>query len=97
MIEHIVLFKWQSTAAPDAIATAMQALAQMPEQIPDIVTLSCGENFSDRAQGFTHGLVVRFRDRAGLETYLPHPAHQTIVQNFIKPIVAEVLAMDYHF
>ncbi|MGK7924002.1 MAG: Dabb family protein [Spirulina sp.] len=97
MIEHIVLFKWQESASSEAIATAIAALQDMQGKIPSIVDLSCGENFSDRARGYTHGLVVRFRDRAGLETYQPHPFHQDIIKNLIKPIVAEVLAVDYEF
>ena len=97
MIEHIVLFKWQESASPDAIATAIAALQSLKGKIPAIVDLSCGENFGDRARGYTHGLTVRFRDRAGLEAYQPHPLHHDIVQNLIKPIVAEVLAVDYEF
>ncbi|NEO86361.1 MAG: Dabb family protein [Spirulina sp. SIO3F2] len=97
MIEHIVLFKWQPTAAPEAIASVMTALGAMPRQITEIVALSCGENFSNRAQGFTHGLVVRLADRTALDAYQAHPAHQVIVQTQIKPIVAEVLALDYEF
>ncbi|MGB0560698.1 MAG: Dabb family protein [Spirulinaceae cyanobacterium] len=97
MIEHIVLFKWQPTAPPTAIAAAMTALGRMPGQMPVIVALSCGENFSDRAQGFTHGLVVRLADRDALAQYQAHPVHQAIVQSQIKPIVADVLALDYEF
>lgn len=95
MIEHIVLFKWQPTAVPESVTAAMSALAAMPGQIPVIMALSYGENFCDRAQGFTHGLVVRFADRAALDQYQNHPVHQAIVQSQIKPIVSDVLAMDY--
>ena len=56
---------------------------------------SAGANFSARAQGYTHGFVVRFRDRAALEAYLPHPAHTAAVEQFVKPISEGVLALDY--
>jgi hypothetical protein len=46
-------------------------------------------------KGFTHGLVVRFADRAGLESYGPSEAHQRVVKNLISPIRADVLALDY--
>ncbi|HLK56997.1 MAG TPA: Dabb family protein [Chthonomonadaceae bacterium] len=97
MIEHIVLFRWQNDAAPEAIAAAVEALRGLKDTVPGILDLSCGENFSDRAQGYTHGLVVRFPDRAALEAYGPHPNHQHVVQNFINPIRAEVLALDFEF
>lgn len=97
MIEHIVLFRWQEGASSEAIAAVMAALQAMEGQIPGIVSLSCGTDFSGRSQGYSHGLVVRFSDRAGLEAYQPHPVHQAIAVNQIKPIVADVLAMDYEF
>ena len=95
MIEHIVLFKWQETATPEAIEAAVTELRALKGKIECIVDLSCGVNFSERAQGFTHGLVVRFTDRAALDAYGPHPAHQHVVQNFILPIRADILALDY--
>lgn len=92
---HIVLFKWKEDAAPEAIAAAVEGLKGLPEQIPGILALSCGMNFSDRAQGYETGLVVHFTDRAALEAYGPHPAHQHVVQNLIVPIRADVIAVDY--
>jgi hypothetical protein len=59
------------------------------------VDLSCGRNFSDRNQGFEIGLVVRFVDRAALEVYLPHPAHRGAVDQFVAPIKADVIVVDY--
>jgi len=97
MIEHIVLFRWTDAASPAAIETVMAELRKLKTKIPGIVDLSCGANFCDRAKGYTHGLVVRFTDRAALESYGPHPEHQRVVQNLIKPIAADILALDYEF
>jgi hypothetical protein len=97
MIEHIVLFRWTEEASQEAKDSAMAELRKLKGKITGIVDLSCGANFSDRAKGYTHGLVVRFKDRAALEAYSPHPEHQRVVQNFITPIRAEILALDYEF
>ena len=94
-IIHIVLFKWNADAAPDAIDRAMAGLRELRDKIPGILELTCGANFTDRGKGFTHGLVVRFVDRATLEVYGPHADHQKVVQNLINPIRADVLALDY--
>lgn len=96
MVEHIVLFKWKDTATPKQIKAVMEGLNGLKDKIPGIVDLSCGKNFTDRGQGFEYGLVVRFRDRAALEAYQPHPEHQKIVQNLIQPILAGILAVDYN-
>jgi len=97
VVEHIVLFKWKAEATAEQITVAVAALRGLKEQIPNVLDLSIGENFTDRGQGFTHGLVVRFPDKAALEVYGPHPAHQHVVQTFINPIRESLLALDYEF
>jgi len=95
MVEHIVLFRWTEEASQEAIDSVVAELRGLKGKIAGVVDLSCGANFSDRAKSYTHGLVVRFTDRAALEAYGPHPEHQRVVQNFINPIRADVLALDY--
>ncbi len=97
MVEHIVLFKWRAETTPEQIAQAVEGLKGLKESVPNVLDLSVGENFCDRAKGFTHGLVVRFPDKAALEVYGPHPAHQHVVQTFINPIREDILALDYEF
>lgn len=95
MIEHLILFRWKADASAEAIAQVMDGLRALKGQVSGIRDLTCGENFSPRSQGFTHALVVRFEDRAALDAYGPHPAHQRVVQEFINPIRADILALDY--
>jgi hypothetical protein len=95
MIEHIVLFKWKEDAPEEAIRAAMDGLKALRDKIPGIIDLTCGVNFTDRNQGFGTGLVVRFVDRAALETYGPHPEHQYVVQNLIAPFRTDLIAVDY--
>ena len=90
-----MLFQWTPDALAEAIARVVTELRALKGQIPGILDLTCGENFCPRSQGFTHALVVRFEDRAALEAYGPHPAHQRVVQEFISPIRANTLAVDY--
>ncbi len=97
MVEHIVLFKWKAEASAEQVTAAIEGLRGLKALLPEIVDLTVGENFCNRNQGFTHGLVVRFEDRAGLESYGPSDAHQNVVKNLISPIRADVLAIDYEF
>jgi hypothetical protein len=95
MVEHVVLFKVKDGASSDAIVAMMKGLSSLKSKVPGVLDLTVGPNFSDRNQGYTHGLVVRFRDRAALDAYLPHPAHQEVVQKFVRPILGDVIAVDY--
>ena len=97
MIEHLVLFKVRSDAGEDGVEEMLRRLRGLKEEVPGILELSCGANFSERSQGFTHGLYVRFPDRAALDAYQVHPKHQAVVTEAIRPTVETggILALDY--
>jgi stress responsive alpha/beta barrel protein len=95
MVEHVVLFKLKAGTTNAQKEAAIQALRGLRNQIDGIVDLTCGENFSERSQGFQIGLVVRFRDRAALDAYLPHPAHRGAVEQYVQPIREDVIVADY--
>lgn len=94
-IEHVVLFKLKADAPAAKKDDLMTSLVSLKETIPGILHASAGENFSARAQGYTHGFVARFKDRAALEAYIVHPAHVAVVEQKVKPISEGVLALDY--
>jgi hypothetical protein len=96
MVEHIVLFRWKEEATSEQIEQVMKGLRRLKEVIPGILDLSCGEDFSGRAQGYTHGLVAQFTDEDALKAYGPHPAHRQVVEEQIAPIREMVLGFDYH-
>ena len=95
MIEHILLFRWNETATQEAVKNAMAELRGLKDKIPGIVDVTSGTNFSERSKGFTHGMVFRFKDRAALDGYIPHPEHQRVVQKILNPIRADTLVVDY--
>jgi hypothetical protein len=97
LIEHLVLFKVKSDASKRDADEMLRRLRALKDAIPEIKYLSCGENFSERARGFTHGLVVRFDGKEDLNAYQVHPVHQAAVVEAIRPIVEPdgVLALDY--
>lgn len=49
---------------------------------------------SNRHQGYTIGLVVRFVDRDALERYGPHPEHVP-VKEYVSQVCSDVIAVDY--
>ncbi len=59
-----------------------QAFAALPSQIEEIIDFEWGSDVSveGKAEGYTHCFVVTFRDAAGRDAYLPHPAHKAFGQ-----------------
>ena len=61
-----------------------------------VQSVSAGENFSSRSQGFNFGFELVLDD---LEAYQNHKMHVSIRDSIIKPLVQEngVLAMDWEY
>ena len=97
MLEHIVLFRWKPSTDAPTQARIIRELLALKGLIPEIIDISGGANFSERSQGYTHGIVIRFRDRQSLDAYQIHPEHQRVVKEWVRPHLEEILAVDYEF
>ena len=95
-LRHVVLIAFQESASAGQIAAAEKSAGELQDHIPEILAYEWGTNVSgeELAAGFTHCLFVTFADQAGLDSYLPHPAHQAFVGQF-GPLFAKVLVVDY--
>jgi len=93
---HLVLFSFKEDAAPEAIRKVEKAFAALPEKIDTIQDFEWGTDVSPegKAKGFTHCFMVTFKDKAGLEAYIPHDAHQAFVAG-LKDVLKDVLVIDY--
>lgn len=95
MIEHIVLFRCQKDCSSDSKQKFVAAARRLPNAIPEILHFSCGENWSERSDGFELALACRFASKETLEIYQKHPAHQEFIAEWVRPNVEKVLAVDY--
>lgn len=95
MIEHLVLLKVKPDASPQETERMIDALKGLAGSIPSIRELTCGRNTSDRSQGFTHGLFVRFASTADLDAYISHSEHRRVVDEYLQPVVDDVVVVDY--
>lgn len=93
-VEHMVWFKFMPEVKDTQIQSIMDQLAALAEVIPGIEALKCGKNFTDRAQGHTHGLIVTLESPKALEIYGPHPEHQKVVAQ-LKQTCDSIIAMDF--
>jgi hypothetical protein len=97
VVEHIVCFKLKPETTPEQAHTLIEKLRGLKESVPTVVDLTVGETFTpERGQGYTIGLVVRFKDREGLAVYGPHPKH-ALVKNYVAEVCESMLAIDYEF
>lgn len=93
---HVVVFKFKDTTTPAQIEQINNDFKALQNAIPEIIAFEHGKNVSPEGldQGFTHVYLVTFKDKAGLETYLPHPAHQAFVAKLL-PLLEQPFVVDY--
>ena len=96
VLRHVVLYKFKSEVSEAQLQEVIDAFAGLPAKIDTIVGFEHGTNVSPegKSEGFTHAFVVTFRDEAGRDAYLKHPAHQAYV-NVVRDRREKVIVFDY--
>jgi hypothetical protein len=98
MIHHLALFAGKPGVSSAQEAAIGAELTGLMARIPGIVSASFGRQNSPEGlgKGMDVGLAVVFTDAAARDAYLPHPAHQQVVAK-LKPLLADVVVLDYEF
>ncbi|WP_234044998.1 Dabb family protein [Haloferula rosea] len=93
---HLVFFKFKDGTPVEEITRIEKEFAALPSKIDTITDFEWGLDVSPekKAKGFTHGFIVTFKDKAGLDVYLPHEDHQKFVKG-LKPHLEDVFVFDY--
>lgn len=96
MLRHVVLFKFKDSASQADVQKVVDAFAALPKKIDVIQGFEWGTDVGveNLSQGFTHCFLVTFRDAAGRDAYLPHPAHEDF-KKLVGPLLDKVLVVDY--
>lgn len=93
---HVVLFKFKPEATAEQIKEIEKAFAELPSKIDTVTGYEWGTSQSVEGlnDGFTHCFLVTFKDKAGLEKYLPHEAHKAFGAK-LKPLLEKATVFDY--
>ena len=98
MIKHIVMWKLKESAHgsskaenAEQIKVRLEALAG---QIPGLLKIEVGIDFSDTESSFDLVLYSEFATRADLDNYQIHPLHKAIMP-FIMEARSERILVDY--
>jgi len=93
---HVVFFKFKDDASAEAVKEIETAFIELSKKVDTVTGFEWGTNVSPEglSDGFTHCFLVSFKDKAGLEVYLPHPEHAKFVGK-LKPLLDKVCVLDY--
>lgn len=92
-VKHIVLIQLNQDVDEQAAQGLFSAISPLLQQIPGVLDVSAGENFTNRAPEVSHAMVVTLESKGALEGYGPHPKHVE-VQGIMKPLIKSVSAVD---
>jgi len=93
---HIVMFQFKEAATAEEIVAVEKSFAELPSKIGSIIAYEWGrsESVEGKNAGFSHCFFLTFKDKAGLEEYIPHPSHLEF-KKLLLPILEKALVYDY--
>src|SRR6185437_5021404 len=96
VLRHIVMYKFKDSITPAQVQEVVAAFSGLPSKVDTIIGYEHGTNVSPegKSEGLTHVFVVTFRDEAGRDKYLTHPAHLAYVQ-VVKDRREKVIVFDF--
>lgn len=95
-VQHVVSFKFKSTASAEDIKKIETSFAALKKKISQIKSLEWGTNVSPEKlnKGFTHCWVLTFNSEKDRDIYLKHPDHEAFAKS-VGPVVDDVFVIDF--
>lgn len=98
MVRHIVMWRLRdgrpSGAGAESYRAIRERLHSLVSAVPTLRDLRFEADFTDDPGAFDVVLETTFDDRAGLEAYRVHPAHQEVA-GFIRERITDRAVVDY--
>jgi hypothetical protein len=95
VVTHIVIFSWIDGVTGEQVEKFREALDGMASELREIATIQHGRDLRFREGNGDYALVATFPDRAGWGTYQAHPKHKAFVRDFVTPIQASRLTIQF--
>jgi hypothetical protein len=95
MFRHVVMFTWNEGVDPSHAQAAGEALARLPELIPEIKEYRFGPDARINEGNFDYVVVADFASRDDYLVYRDHPDHRAVVGSMIAGHVAARGAVQY--
>jgi Stress responsive A/B Barrel Domain len=95
MFRHVVLFRWTEGATQAQQETMADELRKLPAAVDTIRGYHAGPDAGVNPGNYNFAVVAEFDDADGYRTYRDHPAHRSVVEQYVNPIVAQRAAVQY--
>ncbi len=95
LVTHTVVFTWVADVSADQVRRLQEALDAMAAELADMAEIRHGPDLRFRDGNGDYALVATFPDRAGWDAYQVHPTHKAFVRDYVTPILASRVAIQF--
>ncbi len=95
MFRHVVLMRWKEETTADQLSHMEAGLAGLPALVPEIRDYKFGADAGVSPGNFDFAIVADFDDVESYVVYRDHPDHVALINDRIKPLVAERVAVQH--
>jgi hypothetical protein len=92
---HVVMFRWREGTTDEQKQTLKDGLGELSGAIPEIEAYAMGADAGINDGNFDFAVAADFADREAYLVYRDHPAHRAVIDQHLKPILAERAAVQY--
>lgn len=92
---HVVMFTWTAEATQEQKQAVAERLSELPGRIPQIRRYDLGTDAGINPGNHEFVVVADFAGREDYLVYRDDPAHQAVIEECIRPIVASRAAVQY--
>ena len=86
MVRHIAVFRWKPGTTDEQVRAIEQALAALPERIPELRGYAYGPDLGLREGNADFAIVADLDDEDAWRAYTDHPEHRRVVEELIAPV-----------
>ena len=97
MFRHVVMVKFSEEATNDQKQALREGLAVLPEQVSEIRAYRFGDDAGLSPDNFDFAIVADFETQDDFLAYRDDPAHQKLIADLLRPIVAQRVAVQHEW
>jgi hypothetical protein len=97
MIRHTVLFKWTEEATSEQKQAVFDKLSALPPVLPTVRSYVIGADLGLNPGNWEFAATADFDDEAGYFAYRDAPEHRAVIEQYILPITAQRVAVQFSY
>ena len=95
ILRHVNLFTWKEATTEADIEALTAVLQKLPEEIPEVKAIFFGADLGLMEGNVDFAILLDFEDAEAFRRYTAHPAHDRMVKDFIRPMMASRQAVQF--